>query len=52
MAITATSDNADVQIVSLGGQLVKTVYVTRGNTATIQLPRGIYIVGGHKVAVK
>ena len=52
VAITATSDNADVQIVSLGGQLVKTVYVTRGNTATIQLPRGIYIVGGHKVAVK
>lgn len=50
--ITAQGGSRDVQIVTVGGQLVKRVYVTNGATAEVPLPRGIYLVGGRKVAVK
>jgi hypothetical protein len=28
------------------------LYIASGATATVALPRGIYIIGGHKIAVK
>ena len=52
LAVTAQGEDADVQVVSLNGQLVRKLYITQGSTANIRLPRGIYIVGGHKVAVQ
>lgn len=50
--ITAQNGGKDVQIVTAGGQLVKQLYVGNGATAMVSLPKGIYIVGGKKVAVR
>ena len=52
LLVTAQGGSKDVQIVTAGGQLVKNLYVTNGATAAVNLPKGIYIVGGRKVAVR
>ena len=52
LSITAHAASATVHIYSLDGRSVGKVYVQLGATATINLPRGIYVAGGQKVVVK
>ncbi len=41
-----------VNVYTIDGRLVETVFVQNGATATLSLPRGIYIVGRSKVTVR
>ena len=52
LSITAHTASASVHVFSLDGRSVANVYVQLGATATINLPRGIYVVGGQKVVIK
>lgn len=50
--ITATTAGADAKVYTLDGRVAAKVYVQLGATATVNLPHGIYIVGGKKVIVR
>jgi len=50
--ITNQGDGRELSVVSLNGQQMQRLYIASGATATVALPRGIYIIGGHKIAVK
>ncbi len=52
LSISAPTSSASVHIYTLDGRNVAKVYVQQGATATINLPRGIYIAGGKKVIVR
>ena len=43
---------ASVDIYTIDGRLVERVTVANGATAAVSLPRGLYVVGGKKVAVR
>ena len=51
--IYITSDKAArLNVVNLGGQTVRTVSVEAGQTATVSVAPGIYVVDGVKVVVR
>ncbi|MCR5819571.1 MAG: hypothetical protein K6F94_01275 [Bacteroidaceae bacterium] len=50
--ITNQGEGCELAVISLNGHLMKSLYIASGATASVSLPRGIYIIGGHKVAVK
>lgn len=52
IAITANSQGQEVNIFTVDGRRVEDVYVQLGATATVRVPRGIYIVGNQKVIVR
>lgn len=52
LILTSAASAASVSIHSLSGQLVGTLRVAPGGSATLTLPPGIYIVGGRKVLVR
>lgn len=50
--ITANSAGQDVDIYTLDGRRVSRLYVQLDATATVRVPRGLYMVNGQKVLVK
>ncbi|MBP5771305.1 MAG: hypothetical protein J6W75_08085 [Bacteroidaceae bacterium] len=52
LTLTSAGKGQDVQVYSVDGRLVQQVYVQQNATATLRLPRGIYLVNGQKVLVK
>ena len=50
--ITANSAGQDVDIYTLDGRRVSRLYVQLDATATVRVPRGLYLVNGQKVLVK
>lgn len=52
IAITALNEGQDVAVYNLDGRLMRQLYVQMGATARVPLPRGVYLVGGQKVAVR
>lgn len=50
--ITANSAGKDVEIYTLDGRRVSRLYVQLDATATVRVPRGLYMVNGQKVLVK
>lgn len=52
ISITAVGSGADVSVCSVDGRQLRQLYVQQDATATLPLPRGIYIVGGQKVMVR
>lgn len=52
IAITALNEGQDVAVYNLDGRLVRQLYVQLGSTARVALPRGIYLIGNQKVAVR
>ena len=51
ITITATADQK-FAIRTLNGMTIKNVSVSGGNTTTVSLPAGIYIVNNTKITVK
>ncbi len=52
MVITANGEGRMAHVYTIDGRSIEQVYVQRGATAKINLPRGIYLVGGQKVVVR
>lgn len=52
ISITAVGNGQDVTVCTLDGRQLRQLYVQRDATATLRLPRGIYLVGGQKVTVR
>ena len=50
--ITANTNGAAVSVYTIDGRQAANVYVQLGATATVNLPRGIYVVAGKKVVVR
>jgi hypothetical protein len=50
--IGISEGNAKLQVYSLNGMKVAEAYVSNGHISLPDLPKGIYIVGGKKIAVK
>lgn len=50
--ITANSAGKDVDIYTLDGRRISRLYVQLDATATVRVPRGLYMVNGQKVLVK
>ena len=51
ITITATAEK-DVRIDNLGGMSVNKVHLNAGETKSIQVPAGIYIINGTKIQVR
>lgn len=52
LSITALGKGCDATVYTLDGRLVRKLYLQHNATARIPLPRGIYLIGGQKVAVQ
>ena len=52
IAVTAVGAGQDIAVVALDGRVVRRAYVQQDATLSLQLPRGIYLVGGQKVMVR
>ncbi len=52
IAITANSEGRTVNIFNIDGRQMDNIYVQRGASAKVRLPRGIYLVDGQKVVVR
>ena len=50
--IAATTAGSEANVYTIDGRVAAKVYVQLGATATVNLPRGIYVVGGKKVIVR
>ena len=52
LTLTAVGAGQQVVVATLDGRIVSRAYVQQDATFTLNLPRGIYIVGGQKVMVR
>lgn len=52
MTITANGEGRGIKIYNLDGRQMQHLYIQRGATAKVQLPRGVYLVDGQKVIVR